>query len=98
MKKNKCCELDFFGQFSTHINCSNHTHFFFREIEKINRIFRMVVERKWSADEIAKDDVSKKDIIAFLHGEILFPQVLSNFRLGCFSATGQNFMVFDFLF
>ena len=28
----------------------------------------MSVERKWTAEEIAKDDVSKKDIIAFLHG------------------------------
>ena len=29
----------------------------------------MVVERKWTSEEIAKDDVSKKDIIAFLHGK-----------------------------
>ena len=28
-----------------------------------------MVERKWTAEEIAKDDVSKKDIIAFLHGK-----------------------------
>jgi len=28
----------------------------------------MSVERKWTSEEIAKDDVSKKDIIAFLHG------------------------------
>jgi len=32
----------------------------------------MSVERKWTAEEIAKDDVSKKDIIAFLHGSYTF--------------------------
>ena len=31
----------------------------------------MSVERKWTAEEIAKDDVSKKDIIAFLHGIVI---------------------------
>ena len=43
----------------------------------------MVVERKWSADEIAKDDVGKKEIIAFLHGERLFfylKKIIKNFK------------------